>query len=104
MLQEMNTLISLHRRAFACSHDDRNECSVYKDADQSARMYVCFACGLKLSKQDAFSSRAVFPFETKIWKKNNIQIDGGLIAYCLIFANPNIEQNTGKFMYFLKQT
>ena len=22
--------------------------AVYKDADQSARMYVCFACGLKL--------------------------------------------------------
>ena len=32
-------------------------------------MYVCCACGLKLSKQDTFSSRAVFPFQTKIWKK-----------------------------------
>ena len=76
--------------------------AVYNDADQSARMYVCFACGLKLSKQDAFSSRAVFPFETKIWKKI-YKIDGGLIAYSLIFANPNIQQNTGKFIYFLKK-
>ena len=76
--------------------------AVYKDADQSARMYVCFACGLKLSKQDAFSSRAVFSFETKIWKKI-YKIDGGLIAHSLIFANPNIQQNKGKFIYFLKQ-
>ena len=76
--------------------------ALYKDVDQSARMYVCFACGLKLEKQDAFLSRAVFPFETKIWK-NLYKLDGSLTAYCLIFANPNIHQNTGKFMYFLKQ-
>ena len=24
-------------------------------------------------------------------------------SYCLILANPNIHQNTGKFMYFLNQ-
>ena len=69
--------------------------AVCKHADQSARVYVCFACGLKLSKQDAFLPRAVFHFETKIWKKI-YKIDGGLPGYCFIFANPNTQQNTGK--------
>ena len=37
--------------------------------------------------------------------KNNViyKIDGGLTAYCLLFANPNIHQNTGKFMCFLNR-
>ena len=30
------------------------------------------------------------------------KIDGGLTAYCLIFANPNIHQNTRKCMYFFE--
>ena len=42
--------------------------AVCKDADQSAWIYVCFACGLKLSKQDAFSSRARQKFEKKYTK------------------------------------
>ena len=30
------------------------------------------------------------------------KIGGGLTAYCLIFVNPNIHQNKGKFMYFFE--
>ena len=55
-LQEMNIPINLYRRAFQWHVRMTLEISaVCKDADQSARMYVCFACGLKLSKQDAFN-------------------------------------------------
>ena len=79
------------------------EISAVLDADQSARMYVCFACGWGWHYQSKmhFHPELYFLLRQKIWK--NIQVDGGLIAYCLIFANPNIQQNTGKFMYFLKQ-
>ena len=73
--------------------------AVYKDADQSVRL---FCMQVETLKASCNLSRAVFPFETKIWKKI-YKIHGGLTAYCLIFANPNIHQNTGKFMYFLKQ-
>ena len=73
--------------------------AVCEDADQSAWIYVCFACGLKISKQDAFSSRAIQKFGKKKYK-----IDGGLNAYILFDICESKSTTKHRKMYVFLET
>ena len=56
---------------------------------------------------ETLKARCIFIQSCISFRDKNLEkiykLDGSLTAYCLIFANPNIHQNTRKFMYFLKQ-
>ena len=72
--------------------------AVCKDADQCAWIYVCFACGLKSQSKMHFHPER----DKNLEKKNAKLMVAWLHIYCLIFVNPNLQQNTGKIYVFLE--